>query len=158
LGYYMCNGNTISSFTPKYYDVDANWEQKFGTFVPQIQLGWAEKKDLMNIGNGNVKSDGYYVQLAGLYDQVVGLGKPGIAFRWENSKVDNVLSSGESAKINRYSIFVNYYIAGEAAKLSLGADIVNPNSNLKGVDIGSSGNSNYLKSFTDWTLALQTEF
>ncbi|ACG57647.1 conserved hypothetical protein [Hydrogenobaculum sp. Y04AAS1] len=153
-----------SSLTPKYYDVDANWEQKFGTFVPQIQLGWAEKKDLMATSYGNVKSDGYYVQLAGLYDQVVGLGKPGIAFRWENSKVDNADFSnfcsssgvcgldlgGQSGKINRYSIFVNYYIAGEAAKMSLGADIVDPNSTLKNAYNG--------KSFTDWTLALQTEF
>jgi len=156
-------GTGNSSLTPKYYDVDANWEQKFGDFVPQIQLGWAEKKDLMGTKYGNVKSDGYYVQLAALYDQVVGLGKPGIAFRWENSKVDNADFSslgglsldGQSAKINRYGIFVNYYIAGEAAKMSLGADIVDPNSNLKNVTLSNGGN---LKSFTDWTLALQTEF
>jgi len=156
----LCGPNN-SSLTPKYYDVDANWEQKFGDFVPQLQLGWAEKKDLMGTSYGNVKSDGYYVQLAGLYDQVVGLGKPGIAFRWENSKVDyaNYLTlNGQSAKINRYSIFVNYYIAGEAAKLSLGADIVDPNGALKGVNLGTQSNPNYLKSFTDFTLALQTEF
>jgi hypothetical protein len=151
-----CGSNT-SSLTPKYYDVDANWEQKFGTFVPQIQLGWAEKKDLeYGYNNSNVKSTGYYVQLAALYDQVVGLGKPGIAFRWENSKVDNYSSlNGQSGKINRYGIFVNYYIAGEAAKMSLGADIVDPDSNLKNVTLSNGGN---LKSFTDWTLALQTEF
>jgi hypothetical protein len=47
-------------------------------------------------------------------------------------------------------IFANYYIAGEAAKMSLGADIVDPNSTLKSVYGG--------KDFTDWTLALQTEF
>ena len=136
----------------------------------RIQLGWAEKKDLMAKSYGNVKSDGYYVQLAGLYDQVVGLGKPGIAFRWENSKVDNHLytyydpATGTyptinipSGKINRYSIFVNYYIAGEAAKLSLGADIVDPDSNLKSVRINGDPN-NHLKNFTDFTLALQTEF
>jgi len=160
-GVTLCGSNT-SSLTPKYYDVDANWEQKFGDFVPQIQLGWAEKKDLMATSYGNVKSDGYYVQLAGLYDQVVGLGKPGIAFRWENSKVDyaNFLNlNGQSAKINRYSIFVNYYIAGEAAKLSLGADIVDPDSNLKAQKLScSNGTCNYLKDFTDFTLALQTEF
>jgi len=150
---------STSSLTPKYYDVDANWEQKFGDFVPQIQLGWAEKKDLMvGYNNSNVKSTGYYVQLAALYDQVVGLGKPGIAFRWENSKVDNTGAfykngpslNGQSGKINRYGIFANYYIAGEAAKMSLGADIVDPNSTLKNAYNG--------KSFTDWTLALQTEF
>jgi hypothetical protein len=153
-------GTGNSSLTPKYYDVDANWEQKFGDFVPQIQLGYAEKKDLMNMGYGNVNSTGYYVQLAALYDQVVGLGKPGIAFRWENSKVENLLPNSTytgsvNGKINRYSIFVNYYIAGEAAKMSLGADIVEPDSNLKNLDLG---NNNYLKSFTDFTLALQTEF
>jgi len=156
--------STGGSLTPKYYVVDANWEQKFGTFVPQIQLGYAEKRDLLPGYNGsNVKSTGYYVQLAALYDQVVGLGKPGIAFRWENSKVDNAdftgfngyTLNGQSGKINRYSIFVNYYIAGEAAKMSLGADIVEPDSNLKNLDLG---NNNYLKSFTDFTLALQTEF
>jgi len=154
------SSSNLSSLTPKYYDVDANWEQKFGDFVPQIQLGWAEKKDLeYGYNNSNVKSTGYYVQLAALYDQVVGLGKPGIAFRWENSKVDNYPSlDGQSGKINRYGIFVNYYIAGEAAKMSLGADIVDPNGALKGVNLGTQSNPNYLKSFTDWTLALQTEF
>jgi hypothetical protein len=155
------------SLTPKYYDVDANWEQKFGTFVPQIQLGWAEKRDLMPGVGDNVKSDGYYVQLAALYDQVVGLGKPGIAFRWEDSQVDNTGAfytggpslNGQSAKINRYSIFVNYYIAGEAAKLSLGADIVDPDSTLKGATITTtSGSTTNLKDFADFTLALQTEF
>ncbi|MGC8677769.1 MAG: porin [Hydrogenobaculum sp.] len=154
----LCGPNN-TSLTPKYYDVDANWEQKFGDFVPQIQLGWAEKKDLMGTTYGNVKSDGYYVQLAALYDQVVGLGKPGIAFRWENSKVDNLLTTttgayAGSGKINRYGVFVNYYIAGEAAKMSLGADIVDPNSTIKNLYTGN----NKLKDFTDWTLALQTEF
>jgi hypothetical protein len=160
---YMCDKGNVSSLTPKYYNVDAIWEQKFGTFVPQIQLGWAEKQDLMNLGYGNVKSTGYYVQLAALYDQVVGLGKPGIAFRWDNSKVDNyAYTSGStttpipSGKIDRYGIFVNYYIAGEAARLSLGADIVEPDSTLKNISLPNNGG--YLKNFTDWTLALQTEF
>lgn len=155
-GSIICNNQT-SSLTPKYYDIDANWEQKFGDFVPQIQLGWAEKKDLeYGYNNNKVKSTGYYVQLAALYDQMVGIGKPGIAFRWENSKVDNYISSINvpSGKINRYSIFVNYYIAGEAAKISAGADIVDPNSTLKNLYTGNK----QLKDFTDWTLALQTEF
>ena len=152
--YYMCDNGKTSSLTPKYYNVDAIWEQKFGTFVPQIQLGYAEKQDLMNVGYGNVKSTGYYVQIAALYDQMVGIGKPGIAFRWENSKVDYVLPS--SAKIDRYGIFVNYYMAGEAARISFGADIVEPDSNLKNVSLPNGGG--YLKNFTDWTLALQTEF
>ena len=158
------SSSNLSSLTPKYYDVDANWEQKFGTFVPQIQLGWAEKKDLMyGVNNSKVKSTGYYVQLAALYDQVVGLGKPGIAFRWEHSKVENYLpningTGSMNGKIDRYSIFVNYYLAGEAAKLSFGADILNPNGNLKSINLGTQKHPNYLKDFTDWTLALQTEF
>ena len=154
LPYVLCDNGNVSSLTPKYYNVDAIWEQKFGTFVPQIQLGWAEKQDLMNVGYGNVKSTGYYVQLAALYDQMVGIGKPGIAFRWENSKVDYYLPS--SAKIDRYGIFVNYYMAGEAARISFGADIVEPDSNLKNVPLSNGGG--YLQNFTDWTLALQTEF
>ena len=166
---YMCDNGKTSSLTPKYYNVDAIWEQKFGTFVPQIQLGWAEKQDLMNLGYGNVKSTGYYVQLAALYDQVVGIGKPGIAFRWENSKVDNyaytitnttnnttTTTPISSGKINRYGIFVNYYMAGEAARISFGADIVEPDSTLKNIPLPN--NNGYLKNFTDFTLALQTEF
>ncbi|GAB6077923.1 porin [Hydrogenobaculum acidophilum] len=153
----LCGTN--SSLTPKYYTIDANWQQKFGDFVPEVQLGWAEKKDLEQVNSAaKVKSDGYYVQLAALYDQVVGLGKPELAFRWEESSVKNLLYNGNTylgdGKINRYSIFVNYYIAGEAAKMSLGADIVDPNSTLKNLYTGS----NQLKDFTDWTLALQTEF
>jgi len=40
LPYVLCDNGNVSSLTPKYYNVDAIWEQKFGTFVPQIQLGW----------------------------------------------------------------------------------------------------------------------
>jgi len=143
--YQFCTG--ITSFTPKELDLDANWEQKFGSYVPQVQMGYIDKSDLGNIGYGTVKSRGYYLQLAGLYDQVVGIGKPGLAFRWENARIKNFGPGTE--KIDRYGIFANYYISGEAARVSFGADVINYNNYLQTYGY---------KDHTDWTLALQTEF
>lgn len=151
---------TNSSLTPKYYDIDATWEQKFGSIVPQIGLGWAQKKDLMTGNGGNVKTDGYYAQVGLLYDEVVGLGKPGIAFRYENSRYKNLVAGG-TPKIQRYGIFANYYIAGEAARVSLGADFVNPNGAMKNLEAPVACGTTMCgtgKNFTDYTLALQTEF
>jgi hypothetical protein len=52
-------------------------------------------------------------------------------------------------------IFFNYYIDGENASVSLGAQIVNPDGALKAA---TANNGNQLKNFTDYTLALRTVF
>jgi len=90
---------------------------------------------------------------------MVGFGKPALAIRWEQNKNKDrrQFNTGTGAtavstlqpKNTRVGVFAHYYIKGQAAKVSLGVDSVNRNTDSK----GATG-----KSFTDFTLHLQTQF
>jgi len=133
-----------NSATAKAWTVDAMWEQKFGDIVPNLQLGYQDRKDMPAAKlPGKVKDRAYYVQGQLLFDQVVGLGKPALAIRYE--KLDDRTPANRDT--NRTGVFLNYYIKGQNAKVQLGADVVS----LK----NKASNE---KNYTDWTLALQTQF
>ena len=133
-----------NSATAKAWTVDAMWEQKFGDIVPNLQLGYQDRKDMPAATlPGKVEDRAYYVQGQLLFDQVVGLGKPALAIRYE--KLDDRTAANKDT--NRTGVFLNYYIKGQDAKIQLGADVVS----LK----NKAPNE---KNYTDWTLALQTQF
>ncbi len=135
-----------SSATAKAWTVDAMWEQKFGDIVPNLQLGYQDRKDMPDDTTSPIakaKDRAYYVQGQLLYDQVVGLGKPALAIRYE--KLDD--RTADNLDTNRVGVFLNYYIKGQDAKIQLGADVVS----LKNKDPDE-------KNYTDWTLALQIQF
>jgi len=151
-----------SSTTAKAYTFDVLWEQKFGDFVPNFQAAWLDQKDLGYAKAGSSvaqpEAEGYYLQTQLLYDRYVGIGKPALVLRYEDDENKNYYSVGNNfvdAKVSMTDIFFNYYIDGENANLSLGAQIVNPNGALKAATATSN---NQLKNFTDWTLALRTVF
>ncbi|MGC8588191.1 MAG: short chain amide porin, partial [Hydrogenobaculum sp.] len=73
----------------------------------------------------------------------------------ENKNYYTYNNSFVTGKVSMTDIFFNYYIDGENANISLGAQIVSPNGDLKAA---TAKNGNQLKSFTDWTLALRTVF
>lgn len=139
-----------NSATAKAWTVDAMWEQKFGDIVPNLQLGYQDRKDIPAVGGtsptitGKAKDRAYYVQGQLLYDQVVGLGKPALAIRYE--KQDDRTAS--NLDTDRVGVFLNYYIKGQDAKIQFGADVVS----LKNKNVDNR------KNYTDWTLALQTQF
>lgn len=130
---------TGNSATAKAWTVDAMWEQKFGDIVPNLQLGYQYRKDMP----AATKDRAYYVQGQLLFDQVVGLGKPALAIRYE--KLDDRTAS--DLDTDRVGVFLNYYIKGQDAKIQFGADVVS----LKNRDPDE-------KNYTDWTLALQIQF
>lgn len=154
-----------SSTTAKAYTFDVLWEQKFGDFVPNFQAAWLDQKDLgyaqADGTSGPIaqpEAEGYYLQTQLLYDRYVGIGKPALVLRYEEDENKNYTynnSNFVTAKVSTTDIFFNYYIDGFNANVSLGAQIVSPNSDLKNV---TAHNGNQLKSFTDWTLALRTVF
>jgi len=155
-----------TSTTGKAYTFDVLWEQKFGDFVPNFQAAWLDQKDLGYATAGTTvaqpEAQGYYLQTQLLYDRYVGIGKPALVLRYENDEnknyytvTNNGVTSFVTAKVAMTDIFFNYYIDGENANISLGAQIVSPNGDLKAA---TAKNSNQLKSFTDWTLALRTVF
>jgi hypothetical protein len=147
----------------KMWTVDMLYEQKFGDIVPNLQVGYIDAKDVpYAFGGGNVsygKATQIYAQGQLLYDQMVGFGKPALAIRWEQNKnkdlsTFNTGTGGTTVstlqpKNTRVGVFAHYYIKGQAAKVSLGVDSVNRNTDSK----GATG-----KSFTDVTLQLQTQF
>lgn len=135
-----------NSATAKAWTVDAMWEQKFGDIVPNLQLGYQYNKDMpagSPVGSEKTKNKVWYAQAQLLYDQVVGLGKPALAIRYE--KLDDGTAS--DLDTDRVGVFLNYYIKGQDAKIQFGADVVS----LKNRDPEE-------KNYTDWTLALQIQF
>jgi len=139
------DNNAGRSGTAKAWAVDAMWEQKFGTIVPNLQLGYQDMKDVPNsAGTMKLKFRTYYAQGQLLYDQVVGIGKPALAYRYEKQDDRNA----NNLDVSRHGLFVNYYIKGQDAKIQFGFDHVLPKKKL--VD--------NVKKFTDVTLALQMQF
>jgi len=157
----ICDGQT-SSTTAKGYTFDVLWEQKFGDFVPNFQAAWLDQKDLGYAKAGSSvaqpEAQGYYLQTQLLYDRYVGIGKPALVLRYEEDENKNYYTYNGNfvtGKVSMTDIFFNYYIDGFNANVSLGAQIVSPNSDLKNA---TANGSNQLKSFTDYTLALRTVF
>ncbi len=131
--------------TWKMFSVDLNWEQKFGDMIPNIQIGYNDLKDY-NAAKDDARA--FWAQGQLLYDQVVGLGKPALALGWFYSE-QKPAGGGAKPKVNRYAVYFNYYIKGHAAKIQAGIDSFQRNS----ADKGANG-----KNYTDFTLALQTQF
>jgi len=173
----------------KLFTVDVIYEQKFGDLIPNFQVGYINAKDVPYAypvvgGQQRVrfgKATQIYAQGQLLYDQVVGFGKPALAIRFEQNKnkdirdfntatgainpVNNVFGVpiGEP-KNTRVGVFVNYYIKGQDAKVSLGVDSVSRNTNSRQADPNASSPPppgtpvREGRSFTDFTLYLQTRF
>lgn len=152
--------NQSGSTNTKSFDTDLLIEKKFNSLVPNLQMGYSNTTDLpygMSASQYTVKAPikatGYYMQTAILYDKYIGIGKPSLALRYETD--ENTNNYINKAKIHRLSIFGIYYINGESAKISLGADFINPNSNLI---YDTENGQTTLKNYWDYTLALQTMF
>jgi hypothetical protein len=157
--------NNNYSRDAKMFTVDVIYEQKFENLVPNLQAGYINAKDVAyqiavnNVRYGNATQ--IYVQGQLLYDQMVGFGRPALAIRFEQNKnkdrrqLDTSLIGATPTPIagdpknTRVGVFAHYYIKGQDAKVSLGVDSVNRNTDSR----GANG-----KSFTDITLHLQTRF
>lgn len=73
-----------ASDTAKMWDVDVNYEQKFGAIVPNLGGGYVEAKKF----DAQQDTKFYYINAQLLYDMNVGPGKPALGFRWEREKQD----------------------------------------------------------------------
>jgi len=172
VGYRLVNVETIGlanrySKDAKLFTADLLYEQKFGDLIPNLQVGYIQAKDVpfafpIVMGQRRVRfgeATQIYAQAQLLYDQVVGFGKPALAIRFEQNKNKdlsdfNTVTGLTTAlpgepRNTRVGVFANYYIKGQAAKVSLGVDSVNRNADSR----GANG-----KSFTDYTLYFQTQF
>lgn len=153
------------------WTADLFFEKKFGCWVPNLQVGYiklndshfytADGKELNEDGVIVKKGDTsiWYAQGQLLYDAVVGFGKPALAIRYENVEADGQYEddAGNIKKdfaFDRWGVALNYYLKGQAAKVSLGFDKVEYDDAAKAY----LKSSEYEDSITDYYLYIQTKF
>ncbi len=134
------NRQQTTSYTTKAWTVDAKYEQKLGNFIPNVELAYFDVKDV-NTNKDDRK--GYYLQVGGIYDQVVGIGKPGLALRYDYSE-EKKQSTGAKTKYKRFGGAINYFLKGQDAMIQLAVDRVDRPTGQK--------------DYTDITLAFQVQF
>ena len=143
----------------KMWTVDMLYEQKFGDLVPNLQVGLINKSDAGGIAD--LKVNQLYIQGGVLFDQMMGFGKPALAIRFEqnqNTKADDD-SDKDEPRVTKFGVWAHYYIKGQAAKVSLGVDSVNLNSEARNRDCDpDTSGTQRCRNFTDITLQFQTQF
>ncbi len=166
----ISTGTSTLSFTTKAWTIDAKHEQKFGDFIANWEAAYFDVKDVnvYQIGSNIYKDDrkGYYIQVGAIYDQVVGIGKPGIALRYDyaehkyaspRSYTDpdtNATRQISKDKYKRWGVGFNYFLKGQDAMIQLAVDRVDvPNDKYRANNVTVKQ-----KDYTDVTLAFQVQF
>jgi hypothetical protein len=167
--------STVGDLKRKGWTVDAMFEKKFGNVVPNLQIGYISLSDShyykkfldpANLNNYVVKkgdSDIWYVTGQLLFDQVMWLGKPAIAFRYEKITGDGEWANSTIFKkkdltAETFGLAFNYYIKGQAARISLGFDQTKYKDALKYFLKRGSSTTKYEDSITDWYVYFQSQF
>ncbi len=122
---YVHQKNVVTSGTN--YDSVDGWtvdfmvEKRFNNLVPSLEAAYISLQDCHydNSSNDFKDSSEWYVQGQILYDQVVGIGKPALAFKYGYAEDDY---SGDDKELAQWSIGLNYYIEDGAAKVFLGVN------------------------------------
>jgi hypothetical protein len=161
------NQYKLGDLKRKGWTVDAMFEKKFGSLVPNLQIGYISLDKThyyADYAKGKFKkgdSDFWYVTGQLLFDQYVGLGKPAIAFRYEKIKGDGQWTDGTIIKkdltTETFGLALNYYIKGQAAKVSFGFDQTKYKDALK-YALKKGSDTKYEDSITDWHLDFQVQF
>ncbi|RLA76212.1 MAG: hypothetical protein DRG33_08100 [Deltaproteobacteria bacterium] len=121
-------GTTYSELDVDGYTVDLFLEKKFQPAILNLEGAYIKLNDShyeprltgnsFSI-NDNNKGDTYlwYVQGQLLYDGVMGIGKPAIFAKYEYAELD---ATGGDLEYSAWGAGINYYIEGNAARLSAG--------------------------------------
>jgi hypothetical protein len=166
---------TVGDLKRKGWTVDAMFEKKYGNVVPNLQIGYISMDNTHYYNRYQLigstwtspvvkkgDADIWYVTGQLLFDQVAWLGKPAIAFRYEKITGDgqwtdsNILKKDLTAET--FGLAFNYYIKGQAARISLGFDQTKYKDALKNFLKTPSGGVKKEDSITDWYLYLQSQF
>lgn len=136
------------------WTVDLFLEKRLGQAVLNLEGAYVNWDDSHVDVNGK-KQDSYYWYLQGqaLYDCVVGIGKPAIYLKYEYMQADKMFNN-DDYEMTRWGAGINYYIAGNAARLTVGFDNVN-------YDDGASDSleaSNLEDNITDYYVQAQIMF
>jgi len=169
IGYFYSKldlGNNVD-FKFKSWSADLNYEQKFGVFVPKLEVGYVQTDgdnlplqkatDQTSIGLLDKVKTGY-VTVGVLYDQKLFLGKIGAYLKFESIKVetnDDPNIAGNQAitvKPKVWSVAIPYYLADQNAKIVLQWN--HYDYDKKGLDPRNVNDDTN----NDWTLAFQVQF
>ena len=165
--------STLGDLKRKGWTVDALFEKKFGNLVPNLQVGYISLDNThyykvfdstgAYVGTKKGDTEVCYVQGQLLFDQVAWLGKPAIAFRYESIKADGQWTDEDSApkkdlKTETFGLAFNYYLKGQAARISLGFDQTKYKGALKSYLKRGDSSTKKEDSITDWYLYLQSQF
>jgi len=108
------------------YNVDIFLEKKLGPAVINLEGAYTYFDDSHLVSKEGVwkKESSYYWYIQGqiLYDCVVGIGKPALYAKYEYIEADG---AHKDLEMYRWAVGVNYYIVGNAARLTVGVDNVN---------------------------------
>jgi len=161
-------GQDVGDLKRKGWTVDAMFEKKYGNVVPNLQIGYIslDKTHFYYDNNRDVYKKGdadiWYVTGQLLFDQVAWLGKPAIAFRYEKITGDGQWTDGDILKkdltAETFGLAFNYYIKGQAARISLGFDQTKYKDALKYFLKRDNPALKREDSITDWYLYLQSQF
>jgi len=107
------------------WNVDVFLEKKLGPALINLEGAYVNFDDSHLATNGK-KEDSYFWYLQGqiMYDCVVGIGKPALYLKYEYMEADSMYQN-KDYEMNRWAVGVNYYIVGNAARLTVGLDNVN---------------------------------
>ncbi|MFN4131971.1 MAG: hypothetical protein ACK4GE_02705 [Caldimicrobium sp.] len=173
--------NNIKDLDRSAWTMDATIEKKVGNVVPNLQLGYisldeshfynkyTRGQNAWQVTPKKGDTDLYYIQGQLLYDQVVGFGKPALAFRYEKIEADgeyvpalnNLTVHKKDLEVSTFGLALNYYIKGNAARVSIGFDTSKydgaASAFLKRSGIANP-NVKEKDRITDWYLYLQSQF
>jgi hypothetical protein len=179
--------HNLDELKRKGWTIDAMYEKKFWNFVPNFQTGYVSLKethyyidytDLINGGPLNFKKGDtniWYATGQLLFDKPIWLGKPAIAFRyekikgdgqWTNKKIlETLLGRDSTPAILKKDLTIetlggafNYYIKGQAARISVGLNQTKYKDALKYFLKTPIGGVKRKDSITDWYLYFQFQF
>ena len=144
LAYY---NRKIAGLTATSYSVDLLWEQNFGSFVPNISVGYVVHDNFagnLTSASGSrpeIDVNGLLIQGQLLFNTKTFLGKPAIAVRWAQSDIrrDTTNTYGDSSV---FGVTLQLYPKGVSNRIALSVDNVRRTN----------------RSWTDVTLALWYNF
>ena len=119
------SGNTYKELDVDGYTVDVFLEKKFQPAIFNLEGAYVKfndshyEPDVKEEEISDNKGDTYlwYVQGQLLYDGIVGIGKPAIFAKYEYGELD---ATGGDLEWSAWGAGINYYIEGNAARLSAG--------------------------------------
>jgi len=120
------SGNTYKELDVDGYTVDVFLEKKFQPAILNVEAAYInlneshlEPDETLEISSDSKKGDSYFWYAQGqlLYDECIGIGKPAIFAKYEYGELD---ATGGDLEWSAWGAGINYYIEGNAARLSAG--------------------------------------